>query len=89
MKLFLAFSPAGVHPDDVELGCSGYDDQMKYTGEKSGIVDLTQGELGTRVRLELRYQEAGQCRDDHRRQRKEGPQEMRDGFQAMNPARFR
>jgi bacillithiol biosynthesis deacetylase BshB1 len=48
----------GVHPDDVELGCSGTLINEIRAGKKAGIVDLTQGELGTRGTLETRYQEA-------------------------------
>jgi len=38
----------GVHPDDVELGCSGVIINEIQRGKKVGVVDLTQGELGTR-----------------------------------------
>lgn len=56
MKLdILAF---GVHPDDVELGCSGTIISAIAEGKKVGIVDLTQGELGTRGTIETRYAEA-------------------------------
>lgn len=48
----------GVHPDDVELGCSGTLINEIKKGKKIGIVDLTQGELGTRGTIETRYQEA-------------------------------
>jgi len=48
----------GVHPDDVELGCSGTIINEIKRGKKVGIVDLTQGELGTRGTIETRYQEA-------------------------------
>ncbi len=48
----------GVHPDDVELGCSGTLINEVTLGKKIGIVDLTQGELGTRGTVETRYQEA-------------------------------
>jgi len=48
----------GVHPDDVELGCSGTLINEIKAGRKAGIVDLTQGELGTRGTIETRYQEA-------------------------------
>ncbi len=46
------------HPDDAELACSGT--ILKYTieGKKVGVVDLTQGELGTRGSAELRAEEA-------------------------------
>lgn len=56
MKLdILAF---GVHPDDVELGCSGTILAALAEGKKVGIVDLTRGELGTRGTAETRQQEA-------------------------------
>ena len=56
MKLdVLAF---GVHPDDVELSCSGTLLVEKNNGKKTGIVDLTEGELGTRGSAEIRYREA-------------------------------
>jgi N-acetylglucosamine malate deacetylase 1 len=48
----------GVHPDDVELGCSGTLIAEIRKGKKVGIVDLTQGELGTRGTIETRYEEA-------------------------------
>src|SRR5215212_3239108 len=48
----------GVHPDDVELSCSGTLINELKRGKKAGIVDLTQGELGTRGTVDTRYQEA-------------------------------
>lgn len=48
----------GVHPDDVELGCSGTLINEIKRGKKVGILDLTQGELGTRGTIDTRYQEA-------------------------------
>lgn len=48
----------GSHPDDVELGCSGTLIKEIKRGKKAGIVDLTQGELGTRGTIETRYEEA-------------------------------
>jgi LmbE family N-acetylglucosaminyl deacetylase len=38
----------GVHPDDVELGCSGTLLSHVQQGKICGILDLTQGELGSR-----------------------------------------
>ena len=56
MKLdILAF---GAHPDDVEIGCAGTIAKEVSFGKKVGIVDLTQGELGTRGNAPLRLQEA-------------------------------
>ncbi|MBC7850099.1 MAG: bacillithiol biosynthesis deacetylase BshB1 [Chitinophagaceae bacterium] len=48
----------GVHPDDVELGCSGTILNELKVGKKVGILDLTQGELGTRGTIETRHTEA-------------------------------
>jgi len=56
MKLdILAF---GAHPDDVELSCAGTLLVEKKNGKKVGVVDLTQGELGTRGSAEIRRMEA-------------------------------
>lgn len=48
----------GVHPDDVELGCSGTIAKHIALGKKAAILDLTLGELGTRGNAELRTREA-------------------------------
>ncbi len=48
----------GVHPDDVELSCSGTLLKHIAMGKKCGILDLTCGELGTRGSGELRLVEA-------------------------------
>ncbi len=48
----------GVHPDDVELGCSGTLIKEVNRGKKAGVLDLTQGELGTRGTIENRFKEA-------------------------------
>lgn len=56
MKLdILAF---GAHADDVELSCSGTLLRHIALGKKTGIVDLTRGELGTRGTPEMREREA-------------------------------
>jgi N-acetylglucosamine malate deacetylase 1 len=47
-----------VHPDDVELCCSGTLMMEKLAGKTIGVIDLTKGELGTRGTPELRRQEA-------------------------------
>lgn len=51
----LAFA---AHPDDIELSCSGTIMKAISQGKKVGIVDLTQGELGSRGTIETRYEEA-------------------------------
>jgi N-acetylglucosamine malate deacetylase 1 len=48
------------HPDDAELGCSGTIARDISMGYKVGIVDLTQGELGTRGSAEIRASEASE-----------------------------
>lgn len=56
MKLdILAF---GVHPDDVELSCTGTLLVEQKNGKKTGIIDLTAGELGTRGTAETRKAES-------------------------------
>ncbi len=50
-----------VHPDDVELGCAGVLMMEKLEGKKTGVVDLTYGELGTRGSVEIRKEEAGKA----------------------------
>lgn len=56
MKLdILAF---GAHPDDIELGASGTLVKAVREGLKVGLVDLTQGELGTNGTIETRKIEA-------------------------------
>lgn len=48
----------GVHPDDVELSCSGTLLKHIDQGKTVGLLDLTRGELGTRGSAEIRDQEA-------------------------------
>lgn len=56
MKLFIL--AIGVHPDDVELSCSGTLINEIKRGHKAGVLDLTAGELGTRGTAETRAAEA-------------------------------
>ena len=69
----------GVHPDDVELGCSGTLINEIKRGKKVGVVDLTQGELGTRGTIETRYQEAALASEIMGIHARENLK-MRDGF---------
>jgi bacillithiol biosynthesis deacetylase BshB1 len=46
------------HPDDVEITCAGLLIRMAELGYKTGILDLTRGELGTRGSAEIRREEA-------------------------------
>lgn len=56
MKLdILAFA---AHPDDVELSCAGTIIAEVQKGKTAGIIDLTQGELGTRGTVVMRFKEA-------------------------------
>ena len=48
----------GAHPDDVELGCGGTLAKLISEGKKVAIIDLTEGELGTRGTAETRKEEA-------------------------------
>ncbi len=48
----------GAHPDDVELGIGGILSKIAHKGLKVGIVDLTQGEMGSRGTVEERRKEA-------------------------------
>lgn len=49
------------HPDDAELSCSGTLVAHVAQGYKVGIVDLTQGEMGTRGTPEIRLRESGEA----------------------------
>lgn len=69
----------GVHPDDVELGCSGTILNEIRNGRTAGIIDLTQGELGTRGSIETRYAEAAAAAKILQVQVRENLR-MRDGF---------
>ena len=48
----------GVHPDDIELSCSGYLLKEIAAGRTVALLDLTHGELGTRGNAALRKKEA-------------------------------
>jgi bacillithiol biosynthesis deacetylase BshB1 len=56
MKLDLLAIAA--HPDDVELTCGGTLIKMAQRGYRTGILDLTAGEMGTRGSGEIRRREA-------------------------------
>jgi N-acetylglucosamine malate deacetylase 1 len=49
------------HPDDVELSCGGTLLKMAQRGYKTGILDLTAGEMGTRGTPETRAKEAAKA----------------------------
>ena len=54
----LAFGP---HPDDVELGCGGTLYKLKNLGYRTGIIDLTAGEMGSRGTVTQRSKEAAEA----------------------------
>jgi bacillithiol biosynthesis deacetylase BshB1 len=54
----LAIAP---HPDDVELTCGGTLLKAAEQGYKTGILDLTAGEMGTRGTPETRLKEAAKA----------------------------
>ena len=59
MKLdMLAIAP---HPDDVELTCGGTLLKAAEQGYKTGILDLTAGEMGTRGTPETRLKESAKA----------------------------
>jgi N-acetylglucosamine malate deacetylase 1 len=49
------------HPDDAELCCGGTIFNISSSGKKTGIIDLTRGELGTRGSVTIRKNEAKQA----------------------------
>jgi len=59
MKLHLLAIAA--HPDDVELSCAGTLIKHARKGQATGILDLTQGELGTRGTAATRAAEAAEA----------------------------
>ncbi len=59
MKLDLLAIAA--HPDDVELTCGGTLIKMARRGYKTGVLDLTAGEMGTRGTPETRAKEAAKA----------------------------
>ncbi|MBS1489683.1 MAG: bacillithiol biosynthesis deacetylase BshB1 [Bacteroidetes bacterium] len=49
------------HPDDAEISCAGTLAKHISLGYKAGVIDLTQGELGTRGTVEIREKEAAEA----------------------------
>ncbi len=67
------------HPDDIELGCAGTLIKHVNAGQAVGILDLTEGELGTRGSVALRYEEARKAAEVMGIKVRENAQ-MADGF---------
>jgi bacillithiol biosynthesis deacetylase BshB1 len=53
----------GVHPDDIELGSGGTLIKHVKLGFKVGLIDLTQGEMGTRGDVQTRHLESQKAAD--------------------------
>jgi len=51
----------GPHPDDVELTSGGTLIKMAQAGYKTGVLDMTRGEMGTRGTPETRLREAARA----------------------------
>jgi bacillithiol biosynthesis deacetylase BshB1 len=51
------------HPDDAELSCGGSLLKSAEAGQRTGILDLTRGEMGSRGTPEIRAQEAERARE--------------------------
>lgn len=51
----------GCHPDDVELTCGGTMRRAADRGHRTGILDLTRGEMGTKGTPERRAEEAARA----------------------------
>ena len=58
MNLKLDILVFGAHPDDTELGCGGTIIKHIKSGKKVGVVDITEGQLGSRGSVAERYKEA-------------------------------
>jgi len=58
MSVQLDYLAFGAHPDDVELGCGGTLVKLVQLGYKTGIVDLTEGEMASRGTVAERYKES-------------------------------
>lgn len=61
MSLPLDLLAIGPHRDDVELTCGGVLVKHARKGHRTGILDLTQGEMGTRGSAALRAEEAARA----------------------------
>ncbi len=76
----LAFA---AHPDDVEISAAGIMLKHQEAGLKTGIIDLTQGELSTRGQLETRKLETQKASEILKLSVRENLN-MHDGFLEIN-----
>src|SRR3954454_18247896 len=60
-NLALDILALGAHRDDVEQTCGGTLLKMAQRGHRTGILDLTRGEMGTRGSAEDRAREAAEA----------------------------
>src|SRR5688572_32754702 len=51
------------HPDDIEQTCGGTLLKMAEAGYRTGVIDLTAGEMGSRGTKEIRREEAAVASD--------------------------
>jgi bacillithiol biosynthesis deacetylase BshB1 len=58
MKTIIAFAP---HPDDAELFCGGILARSSDKGYKTGVIDMTRGELSSQGNLETRAKEVDEA----------------------------
>lgn len=73
----------GAHPDDVELGCGATLAKLTQSSKSAVIIDLTEGELGTRGTVEDRYRESAHAAEILGVDTRVNLQ-MRDGFFEVN-----
>jgi bacillithiol biosynthesis deacetylase BshB1 len=78
----------GVHPDDVELSCSGTLLRHIKQGKTVGLLDLTKGELGTRGSTTLRTEE-GMIAAEMMGAKVREQLDLADGFFTQNEADLR
>ncbi|MEL6356177.1 MAG: bacillithiol biosynthesis deacetylase BshB1 [Bacteroidota bacterium] len=78
----------GVHPDDIELSCSGTLLQHIDQGYTVGLLDLTRGELGSRGSGEIRTKEALAAAEKIGAKFRENA-DMADGFFQYSPENIR
>jgi len=58
MMMKIDILAVGIHPDDIELSCSGTLLHHAALGKSFGLLDLSRGELGTRGTADIRAAEA-------------------------------
>jgi len=74
----------GIHPDDVELSCSGTLLRYINEGKTVGLLDLSRGELGTRGTAKIRDEEGKEAARRMGAAFRENV-DMADGFFQNNP----